>query len=149
MSSEVIINKNTFALEGGEKGLEKTILETCIKVHAETVANTEVDTGMLANSWMWRTPWDGDGGFNSQGKKQAPSNVKLSIRPQGLEGIVGSNLDYAVYQEFGTKYMRANPALRKAGDAVRGATAAELGKKWGRAAMEEEFKQRKKTQRKV
>jgi HK97 gp10 family phage protein len=149
MSSEVIINENTFALEGGEEGLKKAILETAIKVHANAVPNAPADTGALRNSIMWRTPWDGDGGFNTQPKEKAPNSAKLEIRPQGLEGIVGTNLNYAVYQEFGTRYQRAQPFLRPAGDAVRGATAAEIGKKWGRAAMEEEFKQRKKTTRKI
>ena len=149
MSSEVIINKNTFALAGGEEGLKKAILETCRDIHANVVPNTQVDTGQLRNSWMWRTPWDGDEGFNTQPKDKAPNSAKLEIRPQGLEGIVGSNINHAIYQEFGTKFMRANPALRIAGMAVRGATAAEIGKKYGREAMEEEFKQRKKKTRKL
>ncbi len=147
MSSEVIINENTFALEGGKEGLKKSILETCIKVHANAVSDAPFDLGELRNSLMWRTSWEDDGGFNSQSGEKATG--KLTIRPQGLEGIVGSSLNYATYQEFGTRYMKAQPFLRPAGDAVRGATAAEIGKKWGRAAMEEEFKQRKKTTRKV
>jgi len=149
MSSEVIINENTFALAGGEEGLKKAILETAIKVHANAVPNAPADTGALRNSIMWSTPWDGDGGFNTQPKDKAPNSAKLEIRPQGLEGIVGTNLSYAVYQEFGTRYQKAQPFLRPAGMAVRGASAAEIGKKYGREAKEEEFKQRKKTQRKV
>ena len=149
MSSEVIINENTFALAGGEEGLKSSILETAIKVHAEATAKQQPDTGLLRNSIMWRTPWDGDGGFNTQPKDKAPNSAKLEIRPQGLEGIVGTNVNYGVYVEFGTRYQRAQPFLRPAVMAVRGATAAEIGKKYGLEAMKAEFEQRKKTQRKV
>ena len=167
MSSEVIINENTFALEGGEEGLKRAIVQTCARVHSNATANAPVDYGLLANSLMWRTPWDGDEGFNAANPTQesgvtdggnvrkgnastkAPSSVKLTIRPQGLEGIVGTNVGYAVYQEFGTRYQKAQPFMRQAGMAVRGATAAEIGKKYGLEAMKAEFEQRKKTQRKI
>ncbi len=167
MSSEVIINENTFALEGAEQGLKETIVRTCARIHSNATANAPVDFGQLANSIMWRTPWDGDEGFNQgnptqegrytdggnlrkgTGSQKATSDMKFTIRPRGLEGIVGSGAPYATYQEFGTRYMKAQPFMRLAADAVRGATAAEIGKKWGRAAMQAEFEQRKKTTRKV
>jgi HK97 gp10 family phage protein len=147
MSSEVIINKNTFALKGGEEGLKESILQTAIRVHAGATSKAPADTGALRNSIMWRTSWDGDGGFNSQGGARA--DEKLTERPGEDEAIVGSGMSYATYQEFGTRYMKAQPYMRPAGDEVRGSTAAEIGKKYGREAMEEEFKRRKKTTRKL
>lgn len=147
MSGEVIINKNIFAKEGAEESLKDVILNTAIEVHKNATSNAPTDTGALRNSLMWRTSWDGDGGHNSQGGEK--SDEKLSTRPRGSEGIVGSAQDYATYQEFGTRNMAAQPYLRPAGDAVRGATASEIAKKWGREAMAEEFKQRKTKTRKL
>lgn len=169
MSSEVIINENTFALEGGEEVLKKVILETCINIHKEAVPGAPADTGALRGSIMWRTPWSGDGGYESK-----EGNKPLTVHPRGLEGIVGSSMSYATYVEFGTRahkisvnssvkikgrwvYLKtvnhpgtvAQPFMRKAADAVRGATAAEIGKKWGKEAMEAEFEKRQKKQRKV
>ncbi len=140
MSSEVIITENKFALDGGEEGLEKVVLKTAVQVHANAVPNAPADTGALRNSLMWRTSED-EGGYNEQGGVNAEK--KLETRPKDNEAVVGTNLDYGVYQEFGTRYMPAQPYLRPAGDAVRGGTAGEIAKKWGREAMKEEFAKRK------
>lgn len=146
MSSEVLINENKFALEGGKEGLKKAILEMAVRVHANAVPNAPTDTGALRNSLMWRTPED-EGGYNEQGGANAEK--KIDTRPGENEAVVGTNLDYGVYQEFGTRRMAAQPYLRPAGDAVRGSTAAEIGKKWGREAMKEEFAKRRRTSRRV
>lgn len=152
MSSEVLITKNKFALDGAEEGLKKAILETAVQVHANAVSDAPVNKkvgigGALRNSIMWRTSWEGDGGFNSQPGDKA--DERLSERPGELEAVVGTNVDYGVYQEFGTRFMPAQPFLRSAGDAVRGATAGEIAKKWGPEKMKEEFQKRTTTQRKV
>lgn len=146
MSSEVRINENLFALDGAEEGLKKVILETAVKVYANAVSLSPFDTGALRNSIMWRTSED-EGGFNEQGGARAEK--RLNTQPDGVEAVVGTSLDYAVYQEFGTRRMAAQPYLRPAGDAVRGFSAAEIGKKWGREAMRQEYARRRRTSRRL
>lgn len=58
--------------------------------------------------------------IKSSAKALAPvdtSNLRGSIssRPEGIrQVIIGPNVDYAIYQEFGTKYMKAQPYMRPA-----------------------------------
>lgn len=58
--------------------------------------------GRLRDSIVWKT------------SKQGSGDVQGVPEPKELEGYVGSALDYAVYQEFGTRYMRPQPYLRPA-----------------------------------
>jgi len=56
----------------------------------------------------------------SSAKANAPvdtSNLRggISSRPEGIrQVIIGPNVDYGIYQEFGTKYMKAQPYMRPA-----------------------------------
>jgi len=58
--------------------------------------------GRLRDSIVWET------------SKQGSGDIQGVPDPKELEGYVGSALDYAVYQEFGTRYMRPQPYLRPA-----------------------------------
>ena len=58
--------------------------------------------GRLRDSIVWTT------------SKQGSGDIQGVPEPKELEGYVGSALDYAVYQEFGTRYMRPQPYLRPA-----------------------------------
>lgn len=140
--SDIQITINEFAIKGAYEGARKAILETMIKIHAAMVPLTPVDTAQLANSEMWKME-DEEGGFNTYKGEKAREDEKISLNPKGLVGYVGTNSDHAVYQEFGTRHMKAQPFARPAAEIIKGGNAAEVGKKYGREAMQEAFNKRK------
>lgn len=67
----------------------KLIAELCVKVESAAKARCPVDTGRLRSSITWRIETDG----------------------QGIVGIVGTNVEYAIYVHEGTRYMAGRPFL--------------------------------------
>lgn len=100
-------------------GNDKALLILVARVTAQAKALAPVDLGQLRNSIMGRVEKQ-DVGFNSGGKKQAANEITEKAR-QG-EGYVGSNLLHAIYNEFGTRKMAAQPFLRPAVRAVANGT---------------------------
>ena len=148
MGTEVQRTRNIFAKAGGLEGLKAAIVQTAIKIEGQASANAAVKTGTLRNSIMWSKGWSSDsfgfprdGGFSPAVGGGQSSKIDA---PDGIEAVVGSNVEYAIYQEFGTRNKAAQPYLRPAADAVRGSDASEIANKWGREAMEREFKKRQK-----
>ena len=79
------------------------------------------DTGLLKNSIHWRTS-RGNGGLNEDPEGE---QAKLTrIRPiDDRVGIVVATADYAVFQEYGTRYQLAQPFMRPGiEDGAKGAT---------------------------
>jgi HK97 gp10 family phage protein len=103
MSVEVI--KYGDAEKGADEGTIEAILTTCIMVTSEAKSLAPVDMGLLRNSIMYKT--GAKSGGNSDGRE-------LTVEPKVYEGYVGSNTEYATYQEFGTFKMEAQPYLRPA-----------------------------------
>lgn len=66
--------------------LEKTLLEICLFLEAETKTRTPVLTGMLRNSYKTKT---------------VDENTKQ----------VGTSVPYSIYVELGTRFQRAQPHL--------------------------------------
>lgn len=99
-----------------EESTMKGILETCIKIVTNAKSISPVDDGRLRNSIMWSIP-QLKGGFNDSPKEKA--DKEITPKPQKLEGYVGSNTEYSIYQEFGTRKMAAQPYLRPAIEFVR------------------------------
>lgn len=99
-----------------EESTMKGILETCIKVVTNAKSISPVDDGRLRNSIMWSVP-QLKGGFNNSAGEKADNEI--TPKPQKLEGYVGSNTEYSIYQEFGTRKMAAQPYLRPAIEFVR------------------------------
>jgi len=100
-----------------DKSIDVGILETCIKITAEAKSLAPVNKqigigGRLRNSIMYRTTLK-EGGLNDSGGDRADG--PLNIQPKKLEGYVGANLEYAIYQEYGTRKMSPQPFLRPAG----------------------------------
>lgn len=108
------------------QGTYAGVLETCIKIATQAKVLAPVKDGRLRNSIMYRTKIQ-DGMFNDSGGLSAPK--KLDSRPKENEGYVGTNLEYAVYQEFGTRYLKPQPYLRPAGLIVKGTGAGEVIKR--------------------
>ena len=82
---------NTGAKEIAKATAEMVVLELCIGVKAE------------ARSLAPVAPV---GGGRLRGS--------IDYEVKGSEGFVGSPLEYAIYQEFGTRYMSPQPFLRPA-----------------------------------
>jgi HK97 gp10 family phage protein len=144
MANTVSITANDFAKTGAIVASRAVILQSLIRVRAEAVQLAPNDKGALRNSIMWETGWDNRiGGFNQAGGGER-ADKQLDLHPEKDEGIVGSNQDYAIYQEFGTRHMRARPFLRPGREILRGATLDQISKKYGTAAMEAEYQKRKK-----
>ena len=98
MSVEVIKYGDT--LKGVTEGTYQSILKTCINVNNEAKLLAPVDLGELRNSMTYE------------------------VNKAQLEGVVGTNVKYSVYQEYGTRYMDAQPFLRPAVEVVtKGASA--------------------------
>ena len=102
------------------------VLETCIQIATQAKVLAPVKDGRLRNSVMYKTKFQ-EGMFNDSGGLSAPK--KLDSRPKENEGYVGTNLEYAVYQEFGTRYLKPQPYLRPAGLIVKGTGAGEVIKR--------------------
>jgi HK97 gp10 family phage protein len=70
----------------------KDLTKRAIRVDRAAKNGCPVDTGRLRSSITWEVARDG----------------------QGLVALIGTNVDYAIYVELGTRYMRAQPYLRPA-----------------------------------
>lgn len=79
-------------LEGADGPVAKELTRQVIRVDSRAKALCPVDTGRLRSSINWRIAHDS----------------------QGLVGIVGTNVDYAPFVEFGTRYTAAQAFLRPA-----------------------------------
>ena len=75
---------NSYA-ESTTERLSQGIAEGCMIVEGEAIAEAPEDTGALRES--------------------------IHSQMNGLTGTVGTNIEYAIYQEFGTYKMRAHPFL--------------------------------------
>lgn len=91
-------------IAGADAGIEKIVLEKCVRITAEAKSLAPKDTGRLANSIQYVT-----GTARSQSGDES-----LTQKPGKLDGYVGTAVRYAVYQEFGTKYIPPQPFLRPA-----------------------------------
>lgn len=105
IKSEFILKKFGDPVTGAEEGLDVSILKTCAQIATEAKTLAPVDKGNLRQSITYST-------FLSPGD--------LPDKPRKGEGYVGSMLDYAVYQEFGTRKMKPQPFLRPAFLLVKG-----------------------------
>ncbi len=81
---------------------EAGIAAIAASVASEAAIMAPVKEGRLRDSIVWKTSLQGTGVIPG-----VPS-------PKKLEGYVGSAVDYALYQEFGTRYMKPQPYLRPA-----------------------------------
>lgn len=106
-----------------ESGIDIGVLEIAIEINNQTKALLRPDTGRLRNGYMAKGKL-GESGFNNSGGVKATSDEKLLGSAQKGEAFVGTNVEYAPYEEFGTRNRGAKPALRPAyGIVVRGGKA--------------------------
>jgi len=99
----------------------KAVTAIAIKVTSQAKDLAPVDKGLLRNSLMWKTSQAS--GLLEEG---APIDATVSA---DNEALVGSSVEYAVYQEFGTRFMAPKPFLRPAAALIGGAAVADIVKK--------------------
>ena len=114
-------------IKGANAGIDKAINETLAAIATEAKLLAPADKGRLRNSIMYRGPGKEEGFNDSPGKKAKGGDKLRSIATDGV-GYVGSNLDYATYQEFGTKNTKPQPFLRPAVASVGGESLKSIAK---------------------
>ncbi|MCP4589098.1 HK97-gp10 family putative phage morphogenesis protein [Pseudoalteromonas sp.] len=122
-----VIFKGTNILDVLDEATIESTLEIAIEAAAEAKSLQQPDTGRLRNSIMWKTKTN-EGGLDDKGGPGAPYKVDEMPRSD-KEAIVGFNLNYGIYIEFGTKYMAPQPFLRPSMAIMRGAKTADIIKK--------------------
>ena len=115
MTTTITERKGGDVSRASDVALDKTILKTVIQVANQAKRLCPVDLGQLRNSIMWKTQ-NREGGLNDSGGEAAENEI--TDVPKKAEGYVGANLLHAIYQEFGTRNMPAQPYLRIAIDIV-------------------------------
>ena len=94
MAGEVYFEDNTLkVIDETESIIEATLLECAAEIVSATARNTRVKTGQLKNSWR--------------------SNV--SKTSSGYEAVIGSPLENAIWEEFGTGEYALHGDGRKGG----------------------------------
>ena len=100
------------------------LMAAAVDVHGQAVELAPVKHGNLKGSLSW-TVGGKVGGLNSPGGKQPTGTPKRATADQGVTktdddetAYVGTNVEYAVYMEYGTsKIPGGRPFLRRALDA--------------------------------
>lgn len=95
---------------------EKMVLEMAIKVANQAKLLAPVDLGQLRNSISVATADQTGIQLNTLPGEKAPP-----LKQEGLkkaEAYVGSNVEHATHQEYGTKYQKAQPFLQPAREIV-------------------------------
>ncbi len=110
----------------------KTVVETGIRIANQAKALSPWLTGQLRNSISVATKDQTGIRLNTEGGKLAPPLDQSGLRE--MEAYVGSNVEHAVYKEYGTKNkdgskrMQADPFLRPAVEVVTGREPAQIMK---------------------
>ena len=94
-----------------KEGTKAGMIECAIKVVSQAKAICPVAKehgGRLRNSIMWKSS-DKEGGLNNGGGEKAQA---LESKAGDMDVLVGSNVEYSTYQEFGTRNIPPQPFLR-------------------------------------
>lgn len=84
-------------LQGPQGAVAADLVRRAIRVDRTAKRLAPVDTGRLRSSIAWQ----------------------LETDARGLHAVVGTNVHYAIHQEFGTSRMAAHPFLRPALEAAK------------------------------
>lgn len=91
----VLFNRMPDVIRKAPQRAKEAVKKATFDVEAQAKTRVRVDTGNLKNS------------------------LRSDFVSDGYTGIVGTNVEYAAYVEFGTVRMSARPYLTPAADAVR------------------------------
>ena len=113
-----------------EERKKRALTEAAIQLEGEIAIRTPVDTGHLRASISHIAPWSSghyDGERCYKGKpgtkvhkgQKKPGYCREDEHPGTLQGMkdenaayVGTNVEYAAYVEYGTRYQKAQPYMR-------------------------------------
>jgi HK97 gp10 family phage protein len=110
------------------------VLEMAIKLANQAKLLAPVDLGQLRNSISVATKNQTGIELNKHAGEKAPPLEQTGLKE--AEAYVGSNVEHATHQEYGTMYQKAQPFLRPAKELVMdGATAEQVMKKWSNEEM--------------
>lgn len=87
-------------LRESDNNSQETINAIAFSVEAKAKVKAPVDTGALKNSIQTVTP-----------SRQSQGGDEIIPNPERLHAHVGSSMEYAIYQELGTRNMQAQPFL--------------------------------------
>lgn len=90
-------NSKAFA-KALDHSIEKAVAASALHMQSQIVIRTPVKTGRLRSS------------ITSKAKLLNSSELDVPIEDR--EAVVGTNIEYAPYVEYGTKYQRAQPYIR-------------------------------------
>ena len=149
MGSSVQIIQNIFAAAGQLAGDFEGVLKTAVKIKNQAVQLSPKDTRRLANSIGYDVKGatkTAQGGYNSTSGTQIGASERLPDMPKDLiktTGYVGTNVEYAVYQEYGTRTQQGRAFMRPAFQIVKSpGSGKEIADAWVEA-MKAAYKQRK------
>ena len=104
------VTKHGDAKAAVKEGTRAGMVECAIKIVGLAKATVPVLNGRLRNSIMWKSS-NKEGGLNNSGGEKAQA---LETKAGDMDVLVGSNVEYSTYQEFGTRYIPPQPFLRPA-----------------------------------
>jgi HK97 gp10 family phage protein len=114
---------------------EKMVLEMAIKLANQAKLLAPVDLGQLRNSISVATKDQTGIELNKNAGEKAPPLKQDGLKE--FEAYVGSNVEHALHQEYGTKYQRAQPFLQPARElVVDGAKSADVMRKYSGLEMD-------------
>jgi HK97 gp10 family phage protein len=91
--------------KGSTNSVKNGNIELLMRVTAQAKTLCPVQSGILRGSIMWKVP--GKSGGHEEG-------LVVEATPGEGDGLVGTATEYAIYVEFGTRRMEAQPYLRPA-----------------------------------
>lgn len=131
-------------LGDAKKAVKKATVNSTLQygaaIASQAKALAPVDEGQLRNSISATSLNRENIGLNDQSGESAEALDTKGLKDD--EVYVGSNVDHAVFQEYGTVKQPAQPFLRPARELMGGEKIAEVMKKYSRKAMEAEFANR-------
>ena len=107
MAEVTITSYTPQAIKAVKAGSKKGMIKVAMLVvsQAKALAAVHKKSGLLRNSIMWKSS-------SSQGGLEEGDALSESVSEDEI--IVGSSVEYAIYQEYGTRKMAAQPYLRPA-----------------------------------
>jgi HK97 gp10 family phage protein len=141
VKSTVTIYQNGDVIKGAEEGAKLSNFQMGLQTIAQAKALCPVDNGQLRNTLMF-TDNVAQEQFNDSKGTKAPDSFKIPQPSSTKEMFYGSNANYAVYPEFGTVKMIAQPYLRPATELLK-QDAEKVAAKYSREEMAKELKVRK------
>lgn len=122
-NTEVIFEETKNFNQITEKAIQAGNLELAIKINANQKSLAPVDMGQLRNGLQYQTSDGKSGGLNDSGGESAG---KMTVNLKKNEAAVMSSAEHSLYQEFGTRYVKAQPFFRPGIDLATGRPPSEV-----------------------